>query len=297
MDAIAPTNSIALIGAAGDRGGKHIGSRFAAASLAEHGLVPWLAEHGIAADWRDMIPAGDGDQLPSVAALCRRLAERTRRCVSAGHRFVVLGGDHSCAIGTWSGARDGLAERGPLGLIWYDAHMDAHTPETSESGRIHGMPLAVLMGHGVPELTGIARHGPALRPENLCLVGVRSYEPGEQGLLQRLGVRVIDMTELKRIGLRAATEEALAIARRGTAGFGISIDMDALDPAEAPGVGSPVAGGLRGAALADALRLAHGDERLLGIEIAEYDPMLDDHWRTEDQLRRLLAAAVGGDHR
>jgi arginase len=294
MDAIAPTTSITLIGAAGDRGGKRVGARFAAASLAEHGLVPWLAEHGIDADWRDMIAAGDGDQLQAVAALCRRLAERTRRCVAAGNRFVVLGGDHSCAIGTWSGARDGLAERGALGLIWYDAHMDAHTPETTPSGRIHGMPLAVLMGHGVPELTGIARHGPPLRPENLCLIGVRSYEPGEQGLLQRLGVRVIDMTELKRVGLRAATEEALAIARRGTVGFGISIDMDALDPVEAPGVGSPVAGGLGGAQLADALRLAHGDERLLGVEIAEYDPTLDDHWRTEDQLRRLLAAALGG---
>lgn len=297
MDNIAPTTSIALIGAAGDRGGKHIGSRFAAASLAEHGLVPWLAEHGIVADWRDMIAAGDGDQLQSVAALCRRLAERTRRSVAAGHRFGVLGGDHSCAIGTWSGARDGLADRGPLGLIWYDAHMDAHTPETTESGRIHGMPLAALMGYGRPELTGIARHTPALHPEHLCLIGVRSYEPGEHGLLEQLGVRVIKMDELKLIGLHAATEEALAIARRGTAGFGISIDMDALDPTEAPGVGSPVAGGLSGAALADALRLARGEARLLGIEIAEYDPTLDDHWRTEDQLRRLLVAAIGGNDR
>jgi arginase len=242
-----------------------------------------------------MIAAGDGDALASVAALCRRLAERTRRSVVAGQRFVVLGGDHSCAIGTWSGARDGLAERGPLGLIWYDAHMDAHTPETTESGRLHGMPLAALMGYGRPELTGIARHKPALRPENLCLIGVRSYEPGEHGLLEQQGVRVIKMDELKRIGLRTATAEALAIARRGTAGFGISIDMDALDPTEAPGVGSPVANGLSGAQLADALRLVHGDERLLGVEIAEYDPTLDDHWRTEDQVRRLLAAAVGGD--
>jgi arginase len=174
--------------------------------------------------------------------------------------------------------------------------MDAHTPETTESGRIHGMPLAALMGYGVPELTGIAHHTPALRPENLCLIGVRSYEPGEHGLLEQLGVRVIKMDELKRMGLRAATEEALAIARRGTAGFGISIDMDALDPTEAPGVGSPVAGGLVGAELADALRLAHADEGLLGFEIAEYDPTLDDQWRTEDQLRRLLVAAIGGGH-
>jgi arginase family enzyme len=155
------------------------------------------------------------------------------------------------------------------------------------------MPLACLMGHGPAELTGLARHAPALRPANLCLIGVRSYEPGESALLAQLGVRVIHMDELRRIGLKAATAEALAIARRGTAGFGVSIDMDVLDPVEAPGVGSPSTGGLRGAELADALRLVRGADDLVGLEIAEYDPTLDEGFKTEAQLRRLLAAAVG----
>jgi len=295
MDAIAPMTRIDLIGAAGDRGGKHLGTRFAPAALDEHGLLPWLAEQGVAAEWRDMVPAGGGDALQSVVALCRRLAKQTQASVAAGHRFAVVGGDHSCALGTWSGARDGLGEKGPLGLIWYDAHMDAHTPETTPSGRLHGMPLAGLMGYGRKELIAIGRHAPALDPKHLCLVGVRSYEDGERALLDRLGVRVIHMDEVRRIGLRAATEEALAIARRDTAGFGVSIDMDVLDPTEAPGVGSRVAGGLAGAELADALRLAHGVDDLLGFEIAEYDPTLDVRFRTAHQVRRLLAAAFGRD--
>jgi arginase len=222
---------------------------------------------------------------------------RTQAGVAAGRRFIVVGGDHSCAIGTWSGARDGLGETEALGLVWFDAHMDAHTPETTPSGRLHGMPIAALMGYGRAELTGLSRHAPALRPEHLCLIGVRSYEDGERALLDRLGVRVIHMDEIRRIGLRAATEEALAIARRGTAGFGISIDMDVLDPSEAPGVGSRVAGGLTGAELADALRLAQGSDGLLGFEIAEYDPTFDVRFRTADQVRRLLAAALGRDAR
>jgi len=289
---LAPTTKIELIGAAGDLGGRHIGARFAAATLADHGLIPWLAEHGVDAHWRDMIAPGEGETLAAVAALCRRLAEETRQSVAAGRKFVVIGGDHSCAVGTWSGARDALAERGPLGLIWFDAHMDAHTPDTSHSGRLHGMPLACLLGHGPAALTGIARHPPALKPENLCLIGVRSYEDGERALLDRLGVRVIYMDELRRIGLRAATQEALAIARRGTAGFGISIDLDVLDPSEAPGVGSRVAGGLAGAEFAEALRLVRDAPDLVGIELAEYDPMLDERFKTEDQMRRLLAGAL-----
>jgi arginase len=295
MDAIAPMTRIDLIGAAGDRGGKNLGTRFAPAALDEHGLLPWLSELGVAAEWRDMVAAEEGDALESVLALCRRVAARTQASIAAGRPFVVVGGDHSCAFGTWAGARDGLGDRGPLGLVWFDAHMDAHTPETTPSGRLHGMPLAGLMGYGRAELIGLAQHAPALRPEHLCLIGVRSYEDGERALLDRLGVRVIHMDEIRRIGLRAATEEALAIAQRDTGGFGISIDLDVLDPTEAPGVGSRVAGGLTGAELADALRLTHGAEGLLGFEIAEYDPTFDEDFRTADQVRRLLAAAFGRD--
>jgi arginase len=259
-------------------------------------MVDWLAERGIAARWRDTVGSGlapeQGTALDAVARLCRKLAARVEQSVARGRRFVVFGGDHSCAIGTWSGAHNGLPIDARLGLVWFDAHMDAHTPATTPSGRLHGMPLAVLMGHGPEELTGIARRGPALLPRNLCLVGVRSYEAGEAALLEKLGVRVIMMDEVRRRGLPSVTEEALAIARRGTEGFGISVDLDVLDPTEAPGVGSRVAGGMQGEDLARALKLLHGAPDLLGIELAEYNPLLDRTFKTEDQLRHLLAAAL-----
>lgn len=298
MDAVAARNELDLYGAASDRGGWHHGARYAAAALAEHGMVDWLTEHGIAAHWRDTVGSGlapdQGTALEAVAALCNRLAGRVEASVAQGRKFVVFGGDHSCAIGTWSGAHNGLPIDARLGLIWYDAHMDAHTPATTPSGRLHGMPLACLMGHGPRELTEIARRGPGLLPHNLCLIGVRSYEDGERALLGHLGVRVIQMDEVRRHGLRAATEEALAIARRGTDGFGISIDLDVLDPADAPGVGSRVAGGLGGDELAQALAVVGGAPDLLGLELAEYNPVLDRNFRTEDQVRRLLAATLNG---
>jgi arginase len=296
MDTIAPGMELDLYGAASDRGGWHHGARYAAAALAEHGMVDWLAERGVSATWRDTVGSGlapeQGTALDAVARLCNRLATRVEHSVAHGRKFVVFGGDHSCAIGTWSGAHNGLPLDARLGLIWFDAHMDAHTPATTPSGRLHGMPLACLMGHGPEELTRIARRGPALLPHNLCLIGVRSYEEGERALLSRLGVRVIMMDEVRRRGLSAVTKEALAIARRDTGGIGISVDLDVLDPNEAPGVGSRVAGGLEGMELAQALKLVHGAPDLLGIELAEYNPLLDRTFKTEDQLRHLLAAAL-----
>jgi arginase len=296
MDTIARSTGLDLYGAASDRGGWHHGARFAAAALAEHGMADWLAERGVAAKWRDMVGSGlapdQGTALDAVKRLCGKLAARVERSVAQQRKFVVFGGDHSCAVGTWSGAHNGLPIDARLGLIWFDAHMDAHTPATTPSGRLHGMPLACLLGHGPDELTRIARRGPALLPYNLCLIGVRSYEDGEQALLSRLGVRVVMMDEARKHGLKEATEEALAIARRGTEGFGISIDLDVLDPEEAPGVGSRVAGGPTGAELAAALELVHGAPDLLGIELAEYNPLLDRAFKTEDRLRLLLAAAL-----
>ena len=216
--------------------------------------------------------------LLAVADMATRLAAEVERVIAAGNFPLVVGGDHSCAIGTWSGVHRALADRGPIGLIWVDAHMDAHTFATTESGQIHGMPLAALLGHGDPALTGIAGATAKLAPEHVCLIGVRSFEAGEAALLQRLGVRVFDMAEVRARGLAAAFDEALEIVGRGTAGFGISIDLDALDPAEEPGVGSPVPDGLHVGELADALAQVRGDPAFAGLEIVEYNPCRDrDH--------------------
>ena len=228
--------------------------------------------------------------LHAVAALGERLAVEVEAVLRAGNFPLVVGGDHSCAIGTWSGVHRVLADRGPLGLIWIDAHMDSHTFATTPSGQIHGMPLAALLGHGEAALTSIESAEAKLRPEHVCLIGVRSYEAGEAALLHRLGVRVFGMDEVGRRGLADVFDEALAIVRQGTAGFGVSVDLDALDPAEEPGVGTPVPGGLTRAELAAALGRLRGDPAFVAMEIVEYNPRRDRGHATADAAGALLGA-------
>ena len=228
--------------------------------------------------------------LHAIASLNIRLAAEVEAVLKAGHFPLVVGGDHSCAIGTWSGVHHALAGKGPIGLIWIDAHMDSHTFATTPSGQIHGMPLACLLGHGEAALTGIDGPEAKLRPEHVCLIGVRSFEAGEAALLHRLGVRVFGMDEIRRHGLAAVFDEALAIVRQGTAGFGVSVDLDALDPEEEPGVGSPVPGGLRRDELAAALSGLGGDPAFVAMEIAEYNPRRDRRHATADAAGALVGA-------
>ena len=237
------------------------------------------------------VPRAEQDTpLHAVAALGERLAAEVEAVLLAGNFPLVVGGDHSCAIGTWSGVHRVLADQGPLGLIWIDAHMDSHTFATTPSGQIHGMPLAVLLGHGEAALTSIDGAEAKLLPEHVCLIGVRSYEAGEAALLHRLGVRVFEMDEVRRRGLAAVFDEALAIVRQGTAGFGVSVDLDALDPAEEPGVGTPVPGGLRRAELAAALSHLRGDPGFVAMEIVEYNPRRDRGHATADAAGALVGA-------
>lgn len=236
--------------------------------------------------------AARDNRVASIAAMSARIAAEVEAVIAGGNFPLVVGGDHSCAIGTWSGVHRALANRGPIGLVWIDAHMDAHTFATTESGHIHGMPLAALLGHGDAALTHVAGSEAKLAPEHVCVVGVRSYEAGEAALLDRLGVRVFEMAEVNARGLAAVLDEALAIARNGTAGYGISIDLDALDPAEGPGVGTPVPGGLHLAALGDALAPVRGDPAFVALEIVEYNPCRDRDHVTADAAGALLDAVA-----
>ena len=228
--------------------------------------------------------------LIAVAALNTRLAAEVERVLAAGHFPLVAGGDHSCAIGTWSGVHRALVAKGPIGLIWIDAHLDSHTFATSPSGRIHGMPLAALLGHGDAALTGIDGPETKLQPEHVCLIGVRSFEAGEAALLQRLGVRVFAMDEVKRRGLAAVFDDALAIVRRAAGGYGVSVDLDALDPEEEPGVGTPVPGGLKRIELAAALARLADDPAFVAMEIVEYNPRRDRGHATAEAAGALVDA-------
>jgi arginase len=207
-------------------------------------------------------------------------------------RFAVIGGDHSCAIGTWSGVAHARRTFGPIGLVWIDAHMDSHTPETSHSGALHGMPLACLLGRGEARLTQLMTRSPKLVAAHTCVVGARSFEPEEAALLDELGVRVIARSELKTLALRDAIGEAVAIAASAPGGFGITIDLDVIDPVDAPGVGSPEPGGIPAQQLIDALAPIRHHPALLGVEIAEYNPFRDRGDKTADLVIHLMSTLL-----
>jgi arginase len=185
--------------------------------------------------------------------------------------------------------------------VWIDAHMDSHTPATSPSGMPHGMPLAALLGHGASrklteDVAAILTEG-QLAPRHICLVGVRSHEPEEAELLERLGVRIVRMEEVEARGIDAVLAEAVDIARADTAGYGITLDLDAVDPRDAPGVGTPVQGGIPAAALAGALKRCAGDPSLVALEIVEYNPHRDIGRRTAQVIEDLIAAVLGAKPR
>lgn len=238
------------------------------------------------------VPAAADDALQAIAGVTGTLARSVARILSEGSFPVVIGGDHSCAIGTWSGVHAHLAGAGRLGLLWIDAHMDSHTFETSESQAINGMPLACLLGHGDARLTQLMSARPKVLPQDVCLIGVRSFEPGEALLLRTLDVRIYFMDEVKQRGLQEVFREAVAHVSRHTAGYGISIDMDALDPAEAAGVGSPVPDGLHLTELLAALASVHGDRRILALEVAEYNPHRDNNDETALAVRELCTVLL-----
>lgn len=251
--------------------------------------------------WQEVIhlsAAGHaGDAASAIAGISARLAAAVQRSLDDGHFPLVIGGDHSCAIGTWSGVQASLAAHAAddrLGLIWLDAHMDSHSFRTSPSRAIHGMPLACLLGAGIGDLRLDATCVAAgrLLPENVCLIGVRSFESGEARLLADLGVRVYLMDEVRARGLAVVFREARAQVAATSAAYGISLDLDALDPAEAPGVGSPVPGGILLDDLAAALRSLHDDPRLLALEIVEYNPYRDRQFATARAIQALCRSLL-----
>lgn len=231
------------------------------------------------------------DALPIIIDINLHLAEKVESVLKRGFFPVIIGGDHSLAIGTWNGFASHFKQE-PFGLIWIDAHMDAHTPETSPSGAWHGMPLAAMMGHGELNLSQLLSKDPILLPKNLCLVGVRSFEEGEAELLKRLGVKVYMADEVKKRGVATVLKEAVAHVTTHTKKFGISLDMDVIDPQEAPGVGSPEPGGLSAKELISALKIIKIDPRLMGFELVEFNPHKDIEKKTFSLCQQILEAVL-----
>jgi arginase len=258
-----------------------------------------LADKGLSLRWTQMLYPGkhqDWSKTALVTELCESLANTTASLVRENRFFVVLGGDHTSAIGTFSGLAEARKSRGKPGLLWIDAHMDSHTPQTTHTGNLHGMPLACLLGHGEFSLTHLVSVFPVLDPAYVCLVGVRSHEQEEAALLDQLGVKVYFMDEVRKRGLDDVLAESKNIVAASPAGYGITIDIDSLDPEDAPATGVCEPGGIRAAALCHALKIFSDDIALAGIEISEFDPHLDREKRTERLIPEILSViACHGD--
>lgn len=253
--------------------------------LKECGLkYKWVATHTLEEKVSGL------DAIPAIVDISHKIATDVIASIKTELPFLMIGGDQSCSLGTWSGASDAIEAQGDLGLIWIDAHMDSHTPQTSPTNNVHGMPLAALMGHGDSRLTNIVNPRAKLKPENVILIGIRSFEAGEASLIEELGVKVYFMDEIEKRGIETVMQEARDRVTRDTYRFGIAVDIDGIDPIDAPACGTPEPGGIRAHALCDALKNICTDERYFGAEFVEYDPNKDPEGHSETVVVDVIQA-------
>ncbi len=229
--------------------------------------------------------------LNALNTFSTELAQVTKNVIEQGDKFITIGGDHSCAVGTWSGVH---AATGEFGLIWIDAHMDAHTTESSHSGNLHGMPVAALMGYGDDKMTKILSDNPKLKPENVVLIGIRSFEEPEQAILKSLGVQVFMMEDVHALGFKHCFDSAMKHFKSKEIPFGISFDLDGLDPQYLDALGTPVEDGV---SLPDVLASFKDmpKEQLIGLEITEYNPTLDHNDKGVEVMANIIAAITEND--
>ncbi len=219
--------------------------------------------------------------LNEIAETCRGLAEMTEQTLAEGFLPLVLGGDHSIAIGSCSGVSDFFRKQSKkIGYLWLDAHGDMNTPESSPSGNVHGMPLAALIGYGAPELVELLGYKPKVEPRNVAIVGVRDLDAKERRLVKDSGVHALTMRDIDERGMREVMSEALRFAMDDTDGVAVSLDMDVIDPSDAPGVGTPVRGGITYREAHLAMEMIADRKARVSVEIVEINPVIDLHNKT-----------------
>jgi arginase len=295
---------IAIIGVPLDLGAGRRGVDMGPSAVRVANLNARLIEIGFEVDDLGNVPVAQPEShpegqphakyLPQITQTCTYLAELVEKQMAAGSCPLILGGDHSLAVGTVSGVSKHLRDRGEkLGMIWIDAHTDMNTPATSPSGNVHGMPLACCIGLGPKELTDIFGYSPKVAPENVALVGIRSVDNQERDNVQSSGVHAFTMRDIDERGMRSVIEESIRIAGSGTAGFHVSLDMDAVDPREAPGVGTPVRGGITYREAHLAMETMCDSGRMTSMEVVEVNPVIDEVNRTAALAVELVMSAMG----
>jgi arginase len=232
--------------------------------------------------------------LPEIASVCEQVATAVEQALQEEAFPVVIGGDHSIAIGSVAGLASFYRKQNKrVGIIWLDAHTDINTPETTPSGNVHGMPLAALLGHGTRELTHIGGFAPKVYPDSTVIIGARSVDPGEVDLIRKLGIRVFTMSEVDERGMATVTQEAIKIANNNTIGFHTTLDMDFLDPFYAPGVGTREMGGATYRETHLAMEKMSDSGKMLSVEITEVNPLYDTSNQTARFAVEFILSALG----
>lgn len=298
------TGTVAVIGAPLDLGAGRRGVDMGPSAIRVANLDGRLSELGyevadlgnVEVPQAESLPKGEKSAryLAPIARTCRRLAAMVEKSLGEGSTPLVLGGDHSVAAGSVSGtARHFRKQRQRIGLIWVDAHADMNTPATSPSGNVHGMPLACLVGMGPKELTHLYNFAPKVDPKNVALVGIRDVDQLERPHVKNSGVRAFTMREIDERGLREVMREAMEIALAGTAAFHLSLDMDAIDPQFAPGVGTPVRGGFTYREAHLAMEVINDSGKMVAMDVVEVNPVIDEVNRTAELAVELALSAMG----
>jgi arginase len=295
---------IAVIGAPLDLGAGRRGVDMGPSAVRVANLYAKLASMGytvedlgnVSVEQAESVPDGPANAkyLPQIAATCEQLAAQVEAAISSDKFPIVIGGDHSVAAGTVAGVSSRFHRAGQtVGLIWIDAHADMNTPGSSPSGNVHGMPLACVIGKGPKELTDIGGFAPKVDPHNVAIVGLRDVDDKEKAHVHKTGVRGFTMRDIDERGMRAVMEDAIRIATAGTEGFHLSFDMDSVDPDEAPGVGTPVRGGITYREAHLAMEIISDSGKLISMEVVEVNPVLDVSNRTALLAVELIMSALG----
>lgn len=297
-------SAVSILGAPLDLGAGRRGVDMGPSALRLAGLNQRLASLGyevedlgnVSVAQQESTPSGaeNAKYLPQIAKTCAKLAAMVESVITLGRFPLVLGGDHSVAAGTVAGVSHSYRQRGQkIGLVWVDAHADMNTPESSPSGNVHGMPLACCIGKGPRELTDIFDYSQKVDGPNVALIGIRDVDETEREVVRASGVNAFTMRDIDERGLRNIMQEALSIACDGTAGFHLSFDMDVVDPDEAPGVGTPVRGGMTYREAHLAMETICDCSKMISMELVEVNPVLDTANRTALLGVELVMSAMG----
>lgn len=293
-----------LIGVPLDLGGNRRGVDMGPSAIRISGLAEQLTGLGLTVTDKGDIPTplpetkGPGDPkkryVRDIAKVCQKLHQLSLATLEDGALPIVLGGDHSLGAGSVAATATWLKSKGQaVGVIWVDAHADINSPATSPSGNVHGMPLAALLGREPLELARIGGPEPALRPEHTVLVGIRNLDDREKEIVKASGVHAFTMKDIDRLGIAEVMDRALAAASNGTAGVHVSFDLDVCDPGIAPGVGTPVKGGLDYREAHFVMEAVAESGRLVALDLVEVNPALDVRNATAELATELALSAFG----